>query len=157
MLLLLVGAAIGAAVCFYVVRERSAADAGDVEVEAGSEPAPRDEAYISRKLREWNLTPDEVKKDLGAAGKVVREKSRALGHKVADATSDVAIIGKIKAKYAIDDRLQALKISVGCKQGHVTLSGTVAAPELVGRAVALALDTEDVVEVSSTLKVAEAN
>lgn len=163
---LILGGAIGAGACYYFIQHRENGNAATATrapapVERVTPPAaptrpetaPASEDYIARKLREWHLSPEELKRDLASAGEVVREKGRALGDKVADATADVAIIAKIKTKFALDDRLQALKISVGCKQGHVTLSGAVAAPDLIGRAIVLALDTEDVVDVVSSLKV----
>jgi osmotically-inducible protein OsmY len=42
---------------------------------------------------------------------------------------------------------------VACDQGHVTLSGTVSAPEDIGKAVALALEAGGVRDVTSTLEV----
>lgn len=153
---LLIAGAFAAAVWYFVFRPETAPPDQTLEAEPSREaekPEPTDENTIARKLREWNLTPEDLKRELASAGKIVREKGRALGDKVASATSDVAIIAKIKAKFALDNRLQALKISVGCKDGHVTLTGTVAAPELIGRAVVLAIDTEGVVNVESSLRV----
>jgi hypothetical protein len=153
LLMLLVGGVIGAGICYYVLQRRADRSDAVVEKSPSAAPAPTDENTIERKLREWHLTPEEVKRELASAGKVVREKGSAIGQKVAGATSDVTIIAKIKTKFALDNRLQALKISVGCKEGRVTLTGTVASSDLIGRAVVLALDTEGVVDVASSLKV----
>ena len=60
---------------------------------------------------------------------------------------------EIKAKYAMDPNLSVWKISVSCSQGHVTLSGTVTAPDDIGKAVALALDADGVRDVTSTIQV----
>jgi BON domain len=171
LMMLLVGGAIGAGLCYYLVRSKGASSDTALEPElpvvpaASSTPAPvpepapvpapaeTDENYVTRKLREWKLTPEDLKRELASAGRIVRENGSALGAKVASATSDISVIAKIKTKFALDDQLQALRISVGCKDGHVTLSGTVATHELVGRAIVLALDTTDVVDVVSSLKV----
>jgi osmotically-inducible protein OsmY len=59
----------------------------------------------------------------------------------------------IKAKYAADPDLSVWSISVSCHEGHVTLSGTVPNPEGVGKAVALALQTDGVQDVTSTLEI----
>jgi hypothetical protein len=151
---LVIAALIAAGVWYFVLKPESAAPAAQVEVGPDDDPpAPTDENTIARKMREWKLTPEDLKRELASAGKIVREKGRALGDKVATATSDVTIITKIKAKYALDNRLQALKISVGCKDGQVALSGSVAAPDLIGRAVVLAIDTDGVVDVVSSLTV----
>jgi osmotically-inducible protein OsmY len=62
-------------------------------------------------------------------------------------------VTEIKAKYAEDSTLSVWKISVGCNQGHVALSGTVSSPDDIGKAVALALDADGVRDVTSTLQV----
>jgi hypothetical protein len=126
---------------------------GDTTVAPRSGESTED--AISRKMREWNLTPDDLKRDLAKAGEVIRTKGSELGSRVAGATSDVRIISVIKAKYTIDDHLSAWNISVGSDDGHVTLSGTVSSPELIGRAIALALDTSGVVDVKSSLRVGQ--
>lgn len=167
---LVLGGLIGAGICYYALRrpdapEVPAAAPAAPHVEPESE-APREaedaggpapwaagEEYIARKLREWNLTPEELKGELAKAGEVVRRKTREFGERVADATADVTIIAKIKAKYTLDDELPALKITVGCKDGHVTLSGVVPSAELIGRAIVLALETEGVVDVVSSIKI----
>jgi hypothetical protein len=161
---LVLGGLVGAGVCYFVLRDAKAAEAGEAaqperqpQPEPEPEPAPAPQAsedYISRKLREWNLTPEELKRDLATAGRVVREKGRELGGKVKAATADVTIVAKIKAKYTLDDQLPALEIIVDCQDGHVKLSGTVPSVELIGRAIALALDTDGVVDVVSSIKVA---
>jgi hypothetical protein len=159
---LIVGGALGAAVCYFVLQrspttaaaERTPAPAAGTPASPTVEAEREHEDYISRKLREWNLTPDEVKHELANARDVVREKGRALGEKVKSATADVTIVAKIKAKYTLDDQLSALAVIVDCREGHVKLSGTVASADLIGRAIVLALDTDGVVDVVSSIKVA---
>jgi len=80
---------------------------------------------------------------------VVVEQSKKVGERVDDAR----IIAAIKSKYVLDKDLSALSISVGCKDGHVTLTGTVAADDLVARAVQLARDTNGVTGVTPMLTV----
>lgn len=111
------------------------------------------EAYIDRKLREWDLDPDHLKIELERGGQIVREKSREMGTNFPENFSDVTIIAKIKAKYTLDRELSGWNIIVGCENGHVTLSGKVDSPEHIGRAVVIALDAEGVVDVVSTLSV----
>ena len=52
-----------------------------------------------------------------------------------------------------DSQLSALDISVNTTSGIVTLSGSVENPELIGKAMLLAMETDDVKEVVSTLQV----
>lgn len=102
---------------------------------------------IAAKLEAWRLTPDDIRRDLAETGRVVRSKARAAGEKVADAR----IVTVIKAKYVLERDLSALAIDVDCRDGEVTLTGTVDSAERLGRAVALALDTEGVHHVVSRL------
>jgi osmotically-inducible protein OsmY len=105
---------------------------------------------INEKLTEWHLTPDDIKDDLAKTGEVVRTKTQAVGEKIADAR----IVTVIKAKYVLDHDLSAIDISVGSQDGEVALGGTVASPELVGKAIVLALDTDGVRGVTSKITVA---
>ena len=66
---------------------------------------------------------------------------------------DARAVTEIKAKYAVDATLSAWNISVGCAQGHVTLSGTVSSADDIGRAIAIALDADGVRDVDSSLTV----
>ena len=112
---------------------------------------------IEAKLVAWHLTSDDIKEELTKTGKVVRRQMRDFGAAVADASADAAITTKIKAKFALDRDLSALSISVNTTAGHVTLAGTVPSHKLIGKAVMLALETDGVCEVSSTLRVRRSN
>lgn len=105
---------------------------------------------ISSKLEDWNLSPEEIRRDLGETGQVVRSKARSAGERIDDAR----IITVIKAKLVLDRELSALAINVDSKDGQVTLTGTVDSPEHVARAMALVLDTDGVVHATAQLKVA---
>lgn len=104
---------------------------------------------IAAKLREWKLTPDDIREDLKRGGEVVRTKAKQAGAEF----SDARVLTVVKAKYVLDRELSALDISVDVERGHVTLEGKVATPSLVGHAIALALDTEGVTHVTSRLTV----
>ena len=108
---------------------------------------------IEAKLAAGHLTGDDIEKELTRTGKVVRHQMSDFGAAVADAAGDARITGRIKAKYALDREIYALGISVTTTDGRVTLSGNVASAKLIGKAMMLALETEGVREVSSTLKV----
>ena len=108
---------------------------------------------IEAKLAAWHLTTGDIQEELAKTGKVVRRQMRDLGAAVADASADAAITGKIKAKYALDKELSAWGIAVSTTDGRVTLAGNVSTPKLIGKAIMLALETDGVREVSSTLQV----
>jgi osmotically-inducible protein OsmY len=79
----------------------------------------------------------------------VRARARAAGETI----NDLRIVATIKAKYVLDRDLSATDIRVRSKSGQVTLDGTVSDPAFVGKATALALDTEGVSNVTAQLTV----
>jgi hyperosmotically inducible protein len=108
---------------------------------------------IHDKLKVLDLRSDDIKDELARSGQVVRRKAKEAGQAIADATADARITGAIKAKLLADRELSALSISVNTTEGIVTLSGTVSSPDNVGKAMLLAMETDGVREVISTLQV----
>jgi hypothetical protein len=115
--------------------------------------APRHSASeeFDEKLREWRLTPNDIKQDLAHTGEVVRNQADIVGGKI----SDERILAVVKAKYILDRDLSANDVRVSVHAGRVTLGGSVGSPDLVGRAVALALDTDGVSGVESRLAISQ--
>lgn len=112
----------------------------------------RDDAAHARdtladKLHDWHLTGDDLKADFARTGEIVRSKAAAVGERMTDAR----IVTVIKAKYVLDRELSAFDLNVDCRDGHVSLRGSVASPDLAGKAVALALDTDGVTTVTADL------
>ena len=143
LLVLIVGIALGIYVDRYQLRRPG--DPGPVVVAPGT--PVRD--GVNDKMTQWRLTPEDIRQDLARTGEVVRTQASAVGEKI----SDARIITVVKAKYILDRDLSAAEIHVSVDQAHVTLVGKVDTPELVGRAVALALDTDGVIGVDSKLAV----
>jgi hypothetical protein len=137
LLVFLVGFAAGA----YVFRYHAPAIA-----ESGS--TARDS--LNSHLQQWRLTPDDIRHDLSQTGEVVRTQAARAGDKI----SDARITAVIKSKYVLDRDLSALDIHVETHGGYVALSGTAASAELIGRALALALDTDGVTNVTAKLTIA---
>jgi osmotically-inducible protein OsmY len=108
---------------------------------------------LRAKLDTLGLSTDQIKDELTRNGKIFRHKAQDIGDQAVDAASDARAVIEIKAKYASDTTLSVWSISVGCTQGHVMLSGAVASPDDIGRAVAIALDVDGVRDVTSTLEV----
>ncbi|QYM78052.1 BON domain-containing protein [Horticoccus luteus] len=102
---------------------------------------------LSEKLHDWHLTGDDIKADLAKTGEIVRSKAAVVGERMTDAR----IVTVIKAKYMLDRELSAFDINIDCRDGHVSLRGSVASPDLAGKAVALALDTDGVTNVKADL------
>jgi osmotically-inducible protein OsmY len=162
-ILLLIGGILGAvALHLYNQREAEQPAAASQTVEKSpsdnppsladktSDTADSIKDAINAKLTEWHLTSDDIKNDLAKTGQVVRTKAQAVGEKI----SDTRIVTVIKAKYVLDQDLSAIALSVDSQDGEVALGGTVASPELIGKAIALALDTDGVRGVTSKIAVA---
>lgn len=155
-IMLLIGIAVGAG-AYWVYSTRQGKDAlrttGD-QIESAAK-ATRD--TVQEKLRVLDLRPEQVKDDLARTGQVVRRKAREAGQAIADATADARITGAIKTKLLANRDLSALSISVNTTAGVVTLSGTVSSTEDISKAMLLAMDTDGVTEVISTLQVKPQN
>lgn len=100
-----------------------------------------------------NLNTDEIKEELARTGRVVRDKVQSAGKLVADATADARITAAIKGKIIANPHLSVWNISVNTTAGRVTLSGTVSSPDNIREAMELALNTDGVQGVVSTLQV----
>lgn len=152
----LMGAIIGAGALWYFTAQKAEklaavqAEKARESVQSAGEQAKQ---ALAEKLKALELRAEDIQKELADKGRVVRIKARAIGEVAADATLDARATATIKAKMAADPDLSALSISVATTAGRVTLSGTVASPELIGKAMMLALETDGVREVVSTLQV----
>ena len=109
------------------------------------------------KLEALDLDADHIRGELERSRTIVRRKAREIGAVASDAAADTRITAEIKAKLATDAELSAWRISVSTTDGRVTLAGSVDSPALIGKAIMLALDTEGVREVASTLIVKQAS
>lgn len=108
---------------------------------------------LDAKLEAWHLTSGDIEKELTQTGKVVRRQMSEFGAAIADAASDTKVTTRVKAKFALDKELNGFSIGVTTTDGRVTLTGNVTTAKQISRAMMLALETEGVREVSSTLKV----
>ena len=100
-----------------------------------------------------DIRTEDIKEELARSGVVVRRRAQKIGGAIADTAANARITTIIKTKYAVDSKLSSLKISVDTTDGLVTLSGAVSSHEEIGRAIKVALETDGVREVVSTLQV----
>jgi hyperosmotically inducible periplasmic protein len=104
-------------------------------------------------IQTLHLRPEDIKDELARSGQVVRRGATQAGQAIADATADARTTAAIKTKLVASRDLSALNISVNTTAGVVTLSGFVASPEDISKAILLAMQTGGVREVISTLQV----
>jgi osmotically-inducible protein OsmY len=149
--ILLIGAVLGALGWRYYQRTQNPTMGQRVEQLADKtrEAAGDTKDAIAGKAGDSKLTPDNIKDELAKTGRVARSKARDWGDRIDDAR----IIAVIKGKYVVENDLSAFAISVDCRDGAVILTGSVTAPEHIGRAVTLALQTGGVHDVVSQLVV----
>ena len=149
---LLIGVLLGAAaVWFYSTKQGKSAVRTTGEQLENTAKSARD--AVQEKLRVLDLKPEQVKDDLARTGQVVRRKAKEAGQAIADATADARVTAAIKGKLVASKDLSAMSISVNTTGGIVTLSGTVPTAEDISKAMLLAMETDGVTEVVSTLQV----
>jgi hypothetical protein len=98
---------------------------------------------------------DAIREELSRTGQVIREKATEAGKAIGEATEDARTTGSIKAELVKDPTVSALAIDVDTTDGLVTLSGKVDSHDQIARALEIALATEGVRKVVSSLQVAE--
>lgn len=101
-----------------------------------------------------DLSVDDIKEEIARTSMVVREKAKVAGESIAGAAANARITAAIKTKLISEPGLSAFAINVDTTDGLVTLSGKVDSHDQVAKAVKLALETDGVHKVISTLQVA---
>jgi osmotically-inducible protein OsmY len=110
---------------------------------------------VSSRITEWRLGASELQSDLDKGTTIVRTKDSVVGAPTG-ATDDDVIKTMVKGKLQADSQVSNASIDVDAKNGEVTLKGSADKADIVGRAIALALDTQGVTKVSSDVKVSSA-
>ena len=152
LLALILGLALGAGAVWYFGTGRNNARVQSATTQVGNAVRSAGDA-VQEKLRVLDLRPQDVKDELARSGQVVRRKAKEAGQAIADATADARVTATIKTKLIGNRDLSALSISVNTTAGVVTLSGTVPTMEDISKAMLLAMETDGVKEVISTLQV----
>jgi osmotically-inducible protein OsmY len=130
--------------------------AGTSARQTGSETrgtSPMAEPSAKRQLSDLDLSVDKIAQELKATGRVVRRKAVEAGRQFEESTRDGRTTARLKARFALDPELKAHEIEVHTDDGRVSLTGRVDSPEQVARAVRMAVEEDDVLEVTSTLQV----
>ena len=151
-LTLLIGIALGIAAVWYFNHNKNNSQFSTAGQEIKSTAHNAGDA-LADKFRNWHLNREDITNELARTGKVMRDKADTAGKALKDATADARVTTAIKAKYVKDPELSAWDIHVSTTDGVVTLSGTVANPDLIGKAMEEALDTDGAQQVISTLQV----
>jgi osmotically-inducible protein OsmY len=144
---IIIGAALGAWGYAYFENQQNRSNLDKTRQSVSSGASRMKEAIQER------VDTQEIKKEIERTGTVVREKAKKAGSAIADATADARITTAVKSKLATESALSVFSIHVETTDGLVTLSGTVDSHDQVARVVQLALDTDGVVKVISTLQV----
>jgi len=160
---LLLGVIVGVGAVWYFSVGRTAPEVQQAEQradamvedakDAAEEAVEKTKQAVQARMEAWELRPEDIQEELAEQGEIVRRKSRDMGEALTDAVTDAKTTSVIKAKLAADPDLSAFDVSVSTTEGRVTLSGKVESLEMIGKAVVLALETDNVQEVVSELEV----
>jgi BON domain-containing protein len=143
----LIGVLVGVSGYWYLAQPKPKSTVSDA-----TESVRSGATNLKESLKE-TFDRDKIKEELSRTGKVIREKARKAGDVISDATANARTTATIKAKLVQDAGLSAFKIDVDTTDGVVTLSGTVSSEEEISKAIDLALETEGVHKVVSSLQV----
>lgn len=108
---------------------------------------------VEHRFQDWSA--ESIREELAKTGVIIREKAVQAGAAFMDATADARVTATVKSKLMTDSLMSGWKINVDTAEGLVTLSGTASSHEQVAQAVKLALETDGVQKVISTIQVAE--
>jgi len=97
------------------------------------------------------LSAAEIQTDLDSGVTIVRTKDAVVGAPTGSTDDDV-IKTMVKGKLQADSETAKASFDVDAKNGELMLKGTADSAATVGRAIALALDTQGVTKVSSDVK-----
>jgi hyperosmotically inducible protein len=143
----LLGVLVGIAGHWYFAQPESRRTVADAQESVQSGAASIGQSFKA------TFDTDKIKDELARTGRVIREKAGKTGDVLADAATNARSTATIKAKLLKESSLAALTIHVSTTDGVVTLSGTVPTHEAIAKAMELALETEGVQKVVSTLQV----
>ena len=143
----LIGVLVGIAGHWYYTQPDSRRTVADAQ-----ETVRSNAVSIGQSLKE-TFDTDKIKDELARTGRVIREKAGKTGDAIADTAANARSTTTIKAKLLKESSLASLTIHVDTTDGVVTLSGTVPSHEAIAKAMELALETEGVQKVVSTLQV----
>ena len=132
-----------------LVAGTSARQTGNEAREGSRAPAHSTRGQLS----DLDFSVEGIARELRATGRVVRRKVAEAGRQIEESTRDARTTAKLKARFALDPELKAREIEVHTDSGRVTLNGRVESHEEIARAIRMAVEEDDVLEVTSTLQV----
>jgi hypothetical protein len=104
------------------------------------------------RMMEWKLSASDIQADLDNNNPIVRTKNNAAGTPTGNVDKSV-LKSSVESRLAANSDLAALKLDVDAeKDGEIQLSGKAYSAAQVGNAIALALDTDGVNQVTSKIK-----
>lgn len=99
------------------------------------------------------FSTNDIREELARTGTVVREKTQGAAIAIGDAAANAKVTAAIKAKLLAEPGFSSLQIHVDTTDGLVTLAGRVQSLDQLSRVVKLAMETDGVRKVISTLQV----
>ena len=137
------------------IQERLGLVAGTPAGHAGSEARGSGvaERTARGRLADLDFSVESIARELKTTGHVVRRKVAEAGRQLEESTRDARTTARLKARFALDPELKTREIDVDTQDGLVTLKGRVDSHEELARAIRMAVEEDDVLEVTSILQV----
>lgn len=132
-----------------------AVDANKATPSLTDEAKSADQPALAARLTEWKLTAKEIESEFVSSGRVMR--SKPAGADQPTGPMDGILVSLVTSNLRGYAETAELKIDVAADKGVVTLTGIAKSVDQIGKAVAIALDTDGVTQVTSTMTLASAN
>lgn len=147
---LIFGLAIAVGAYWYLGRDKA-----DRNLVNARDSVANTASQVTETIREkiGDIKTEDIRDELHRTGMIVREKTKQAGQAIADATANARTTAAIKSRLIAEPGISALSINVDTTDGLVTLSGTAHSEEEIAKAVRIALETDGVHKVISTLQV----
>lgn len=115
-------------------------------------PASAGALTLASRIADWKLTAEDITEDIKKSDHIERTKDVSEAGAPTGVMETGTVANVIAAKFHADSEIAPLKLGVMLADTTATLTGTAHSPEQIGRAMALALDTDAVAKVVSRIK-----
>lgn len=120
--------------------------------QSGGAPIAAAASVVESRIKEWKLSGAEVQAEIDAGKPIERTKSAGVGEPTGK-TDDAALETLINNRLLADSDTVRVTARVKADHGEVTLGGVAATSELIGRTIAIVLDTQGVTKVTADLEI----
>lgn len=123
--------------------------------QSGGAPIAPSASVVEGRVSEWHLSAADIQADVDHGTAIVRTKEIGANEPTGKMDDD-ALLTLVNNRLLADPDTVRVATKMEAHNGEITIRGSAASAELIGRTVAIVLDTKGVTKVTSELKI-EAN